>query len=104
MVLRFAGGSDGAAAAEVAARLAVRERVELVVDDGAKPGRRAVALAEELSRYGLSARTGTVPDGTPLVVAAAGGQTSGAHLVVRAEHDADPTDWAAVLTGSGVAM
>jgi Kef-type K+ transport system membrane component KefB len=98
VALRWAGGADGTAAAQVAARIAVERGVELVVADGARPGRRAVALAAELAKHGVTARAGKEPADAALVIAPEGGDTAGAHLVVRAEQDAEAPDWAAVLT------
>jgi Kef-type K+ transport system membrane component KefB len=96
VALRWTTGSDGEAAALVAVRVAARRGLELVVEDGARPSRRAVALAEELGKHGLSARTGAA-GADALVVAAEGAEAAGAHLVVRAELDAEPADWASVL-------
>lgn len=98
VVLRWANGSDGSAAAQVAARIAAARGLELVVADGTRPGRRAVALAEELGKHGVTARAGKPPADGALVVAPEGADAAGAHLVVRAEQDAEPADWAAVLT------
>jgi len=97
VMLRWAAGADGGAAAQVAARLAAARGVELVVVDGARPSRRAVALAAELAKHGVAARAGRAPAGDALVIAPEGGDVTGANLVVRAEQDAEPADWAAVL-------
>jgi len=124
VVLRWAAGAHGDAAAQVAARIATRRGADLIIADGARPGRRVIALAEELTRHGLAARAEAADGagapassrgGAPLVVAAdgAGGPASSrggaplvvaadgaggpANLVVRAEQDAEPADWAALL-------
>ncbi len=68
-----------------------------MVTEGAKTGRRAVALAAELAKHGVAARAGKAPADAALVIAPDGGETAGAHLVVRAEQDAEAPDWAAVL-------
>jgi hypothetical protein len=104
VVLRWSAGPNGVAAAQVAALTAVRRGLDLIVVDGAKAGRRAVALAEELARHGCPARTDEAPTDLSLVVGAEGGKDLvGVHLVARAERDPEPPDWAALLA-SGVAV
>jgi Kef-type K+ transport system membrane component KefB len=98
VVLRWSAGPNGLAAARVAALVAVRRGLDLVVVDGDRPGRRAVALAEELARHGCAARADAAVEGVTLAVAAEGAKDlAGVHLVVRAERDPEPPDWAALL-------
>ncbi|GAA3101967.1 cation:proton antiporter [Streptosporangium carneum] len=91
-------GSGGESAARVALSLALLGGRPLVVEGGG----RASALARRLARLGVAATSGPVPDGA-LVVApdpgGAGGEPGeGAHLLVRAERDADPVDWTAFVS------
>ncbi len=91
-------GSDGDTASRVALTLAVLDDRPLVVAGGS----RASALARRLAKLGVAAPAGPVP-GDALVVAAdtgaaTGGESTDAHLLVRAEQDADPVDWAATVS------
>ncbi len=98
VALCWSGGADGAATLHVAAQIAAGRGIDLVVDDGARPGRRANAAVEEIRRHGVQARTGTAPPDA-LVIAADG--ATDAHLTVRAERDAPTTpvsDWAPTLS------
>ncbi|MFC4587156.1 cation:proton antiporter [Sphaerisporangium corydalis] len=85
-------GQDDAAA-HIALQLALATGRPLVV-----LGRgRGAALAQRLARLGVETTSADEAPSGALVVAAAGAAApSGAHLLVRAEQDADPVDWAAV--------
>ena len=72
-------GKDGAAAVQVAAQLAVADRLKLVISPGG--GRRA-GLAAELTRDGIAASDGPPPAGA--VVVAAADSSDDAHLAVLA--------------------
>ncbi|MFC6083817.1 cation:proton antiporter [Sphaerisporangium aureirubrum] len=86
------GGGD--AAAQVALELALATGRPLVV---LAKGRGA-ALAQRLSRLGVDASAAAEVPRDGLLVAADDDQApAGAHLLVRAEQDADPVDWAAVV-------
>lgn len=97
VVLHWSSGSNGTSAAKMAALIASGRGLELVIVDGAKPGRRAISLADELVKHGVNARAGSVPEGVVLVVAGEGSSVHGAHLVVRAEQDAEPVNWSKVF-------
>jgi Kef-type K+ transport system membrane component KefB len=73
-------GEGGAAAVQVAAQLAVADRLKLVISPGG--GRRA-GLAAELTKDGIAASDGPPPSGA-IVVAAAGNSGNDAHLAVLA--------------------
>lgn len=88
VALRWSTNADGSAALRTAALLAVARRLPLVLDDGERPGRRAVAAAAELARAGLPASADPAPADALLVVGGAG-LTDGAHVAVRAARDAD---------------
>ncbi|WP_189236284.1 cation:proton antiporter [Planomonospora parontospora] len=89
---RGSGGSD--AAAHVALVLAVLHDRPLVVSGGG----RASALAQRLSRLGVTATAGGIPPGALVVAPDTGTVPDGAHLLVRAEQDPDPVDWAAAVS------
>ncbi|WP_405148069.1 cation:proton antiporter [Sphaerisporangium sp. NBC_01403] len=84
---------SGDAAAHVALQIALATGRPLVV-----LGRgRSAALAERLARLGVDATSAAEAPAGALVVAPEGASPpSGAHLLVRAEQDADPIEWAAV--------
>ncbi|WP_344854598.1 cation:proton antiporter [Planomonospora alba] len=94
------GGSGGAAdaAALVALALAVSRGRPLVVAGGG----RAAALARRLAKLGVAASAGEVPPGALVVAPDAAAVPDGAHLLVRAEQDPDPVDWAAAVAALGV--
>jgi hypothetical protein len=106
VVARWGSDAGAAEALRVAAALAVGRGLPLIVDDGERPGRRAVAAVAELVRLGLPASTGVGPADALVVAADQGGDEppAGAQIAVRAEPDADPLpvdEWAAELTASG---
>jgi Kef-type K+ transport system membrane component KefB len=76
----WARGEGGAAAVQVAAQLAVADRLKLVISPGG--GRRA-SLAAELTRDGIAASDGPPPAGA-IVVAAATDSSGDPHLTVLA--------------------
>jgi Kef-type K+ transport system membrane component KefB len=76
----WARGEGGAAAVQVAAQLAVANRLKLVISPGG--GRRA-GLAAELTRDGIAASDGPPPAGA-IVVAAATDSSGDPHLTVLA--------------------
>jgi Kef-type K+ transport system membrane component KefB len=76
----WARGEGGAAAVQVAAQLAVADRLKLVISPGG--GRRA-GLAAELTRDGIAASDGPPPAGA-IVVAAATDSSGDPHLAVWA--------------------
>jgi hypothetical protein len=81
---------DSAAALEVATAVAVARGLPLVIDDGKRPGRRATAMAAELTEYGVSASAEVAP-ADALVVAADAEEDeppAGARVAVRAAKDA----------------
>ena len=91
-------GPNGAAALQVAAQLAVANKMDLVITPGG--GRRAGAAAD-LSAKGVAASDGTPPPGA-LLIAAEGDSGTAAHLTVLAGSDAadDLGQPALVLEGS----
>jgi hypothetical protein len=97
----WARGEGGAAAVQVAAQLAVADRLKLVISPGG--GRRA-GLAAQLTRDGIAATDGPPPAGAIFVTAAA--DSSGdPHLVVRAgtrEGSDDLDQWVQELDRSRV--
>jgi Kef-type K+ transport system membrane component KefB len=76
----WARGTGGEAAVQVAAQLAVADRLKLVISPGG--GRRA-GLAAELARDGIAASDGPPPAGA-IVVTAAADHNDDAHIAVRA--------------------
>ncbi|MER5644093.1 cation:proton antiporter [Streptosporangium sp. NPDC002524] len=82
------------AAAHVALTLAMSRGRPLVVTGG----NRASALAQRLVRLGVEATSGPVPEGALVVAADTANAPEGAHLLVRAEQDADPVDWAEAVS------
>ncbi|MGV9778100.1 cation:proton antiporter domain-containing protein [Streptosporangium sp. NPDC003464] len=84
----------GDAAAHVALTIALLQGRPLVVAGGG----RASALAQRLARLGVAATSGPVPAGALVVAPDTGTAVDGAHLLVRAEQDADPVDWAAAVS------
>jgi Kef-type K+ transport system membrane component KefB len=90
------GGPDADAALRIGARLAAARAVDLVVDAGPKPARRVLAVVEQLTGHGVTARLGSADPVSALVVAATAGAAAGAHLRVRAAADAPrstPAAW-----------
>jgi K+:H+ antiporter len=79
VAVRWARGEGGAAAVQVAAQLAVADRLKLVISPGG--GRRA-DIATELTRDGIAASDGPLPAGAIVVAAAA--DSGDAHLAVLA--------------------
>ena len=73
-------GESGAAAVQVAAQLAVADRLKLVISPA---GGRPADLAAELTRDGIAASDGPPPAGA-IVVAAAADSSGDAHLTVLA--------------------
>jgi Kef-type K+ transport system membrane component KefB len=101
VAVRWARGLEGAAALQVAAQLAVANRLHLVMTPGG--GRRAAAAAD-LTRRGIAASDGPPPAGA-LLVAAADDGSEGAHLAVLAgskEGSDDLDQWAPALDGSRI--
>ncbi|GAA3817567.1 cation:proton antiporter [Sphaerisporangium flaviroseum] len=84
---------SGDAAAHVALQLALAMGRPLVV-----VGRgRAASLAQRLARLGVDATAAAGPPADALVITPESAvPPPGAHLLVRAEQDADPVDWAGV--------
>ena len=76
----WARGEHGAAAVQVAAQLAVADRLKLVISPGG--GRRA-GLAAELTKDGIAASDGPPPAGA-ILVAAAADSSDDTHLTVFA--------------------
>ncbi|MBB2913759.1 Kef-type K+ transport system membrane component KefB [Streptosporangium becharense] len=87
-------GTGGDIAVHVALILAALDGRPLVVTGGG----RAPALAQRLAKLGVTATSGPVPEGALVVAADTGQAVEGAHLLVRAEQDADPVDWAAAVS------
>jgi hypothetical protein len=73
-------GESGAAAVQVAAQLAVADRLKLVISPA---GGRPADLAAELTRDGIAASDGP-PPARAIVVAAAADSSGDAHLTVLA--------------------
>jgi hypothetical protein len=85
-------------ALRVAAHLAAVHDAELVVESTGRLPRRLSTAVEELTRGGHRVRLNAGPD--PARVVVAGEPLDGAHLVIRAEADADltePAEWVALL-------
>ncbi|WP_283136814.1 cation:proton antiporter [Rhizohabitans arisaemae] len=91
IAVHFNGGSDASAAVEVALRLAVSAGRPLLLFGG----RRATALAERITKAGLPAQGVAAAPDDALVLGAYG--RADAAVQVRAERDADPVDWEAVV-------
>jgi Kef-type K+ transport system membrane component KefB len=87
VAVRWTRGQGGAAALQVAAQLAVADRLKLVISPGG--GRRA-GLAAELTRDGIAASDGPPPAGAIVVAAAA--DSDDAHLAVLAGTREDGSD------------
>ena len=87
VAVRWTRGEAGAAAVQVAAQLAVADRLKLVISPGG--GRRA-GLAAELTRDGIAASDGPPPAGAIFVAAAA--DSDDAHLAVLAGTREDGSD------------
>ncbi|MBB5963269.1 cation:proton antiporter [Planomonospora venezuelensis] len=85
------GGSD--AAVHVALVLALLDDRPLVVTGGGRTG----ALVRRLAGLGVAVTAGEVPPGALVVAPDTAAAPAGAHLLVRAEQDADPVDWAAAV-------
>ncbi|MEU8385139.1 cation:proton antiporter [Streptosporangium sp. NPDC048865] len=84
----------GDAAAHVALILATSQGRPLVLTGGG----RASALARRLVRLGVEVTSGPVPQGALVVAADTANAPEGAHLLVRAEQDADPVDWSGAVS------
>ena len=100
VAVRWARGPNGAAALQVAAQLAVANRLDLVIT--AVGGRRG-SVAADLARRGIAASDGPPPAGA-LLVAAADDTGAEAHLAVCAgsKEGSDDLDfWIEALDGSG---
>jgi Kef-type K+ transport system membrane component KefB len=100
VAVRWMRGEGGAAAVQVAAQLAVADRLKLVISPGG--GRRA-GLAAGLTRDGIAASDGP-PPARALVVAAAA-DSDGAHLAVlpgTREDGSDLDQWVRDLDKSGL--
>ncbi|MEV5410683.1 cation:proton antiporter [Thermopolyspora sp. NPDC052614] len=92
VVARHRSGAAGDVSTRVALNLALCLRRPLLLTGGG----RATSLAQRLRRLGVDASPASaepIPDA--LTVAASA--DAGADLLVRAEQDADPIDWAAVV-------
>ncbi|WP_230880309.1 cation:proton antiporter [Planomonospora sp. ID67723] len=84
------GGSD--AAVHVALVLALLSDRPLVLTGG-----RASGLTRRLAGLGVAAVEGEVPPGALVVAPDTSAAPAGTHLLVRAEQDPDPVDWAAAV-------
>ena len=96
VAVRWSADADGTAALRAAALIAVGRGLPLVIDDGARTGRRAVAAAADLARHGLVVSADPAPADALLVVAGSE-LPDGAHVAVRAARDADAvpvSEWA----------
>ncbi|MEV0753155.1 cation:proton antiporter [Streptosporangium sp. NPDC050280] len=87
-------GPGGDAAAHVALDLATLWGRPLVVIGG----NRASALAKRLAKLGVEATSGPVPEGALVVAADTANVPEDVHLLVRAEQDPDPVDWAEAVS------
>ncbi|MEU8037628.1 cation:proton antiporter [Streptosporangium sp. NPDC049078] len=87
-------GSGGDAAAHVALGLATLRGRPLVVTGG----NRASALAQRLAKLGVEATSGPVPEGALVLAADTANVPQDVHLLVRAEQDPDPVDWAEAVS------
>ena len=97
VAVRWARGEGGAAAVQVAAQLAVANRLKLVISPGG--GRRA-GLAARLTREGIAASDGPPPAGA-IVVTAAAHSSGDPHLAVlpgTREGSDDLDQWVQQLT------
>jgi Kef-type K+ transport system membrane component KefB len=95
----YAGhGADAAAALDVAAQLATARHLELVLVGG--EGRRGRSAAAELTRQGISASSGAVPEGALLVASDDGASavSTDVHLYVRAGSREDIGDRPEIAT------
>ncbi|GAA3396703.1 cation:proton antiporter [Cryptosporangium minutisporangium] len=103
VAVRWGTDADASAALRVGALLAVARGLPLVVDDGSRPGRRAVAAAADLARHGVAASAEPAP-ADALVVVAGPEVPAGAHVAVRAAQDTDAVpvaEWVADLPALG---
>jgi Kef-type K+ transport system membrane component KefB len=109
VLVRATGDDNGEAALQVGAQLAAAHSVELVVNAGNRPPRRVAAALRELHRRATPARLGSDALPHALVIAAEGGPTVDAHLLVRAHRDASDAaaataaGWASTLVPVGTA-
>ena len=101
VVVRWGADANADAALQVGAAVSVARKLPLVLDDGERPSRRAVATVAELVEYGLAASTGTAPVDALVVAGFSTSDDGGAQVVVRAAQDADPVptaEWLPELT------
>lgn len=101
VVARWGSDADADAALQVAAAISIARGLPLIVDDGERPSRRAVATVADLVRHGLTASTGTTPGNAMVIGADSAPQPDGVQVVVRAAQDADPVpadEWLPELT------
>ncbi|SHN46348.1 cation:proton antiporter [Cryptosporangium aurantiacum] len=99
VAVRWGTDADATAALRVGALLAVSRGLPLIVDDGERSGRRAVAAAADLARHGLVASADPAP-ADALVVTGGTEVSAGTHVAVRAARDTDAmpvADWVADL-------
>src|SRR5262245_7013115 len=75
-VARWARGADGEAAVQVAAQLSVASGLDLVVTPSGRP---ATSVAADLRKRGLTARSGTEPDGGIVVAPVSGPEQADGH-------------------------
>lgn len=100
VLVRAAAGADGQAAVEVGVQLAAAKAARLVIDPGARPGRRVEHLVTELARAGIDAALGHDAGDGAIVVAPSGSPVTAADVIVRAEPDfeaEDPADLVSAL-------
>ena len=92
VLVRTAAGANGQAAVEAGIQLAAAQSAQLMVDPGARPGRRLENLVNEVGRAGLEAVLGHDAGDGALVVAPAGSLVAAADVIVRAEPDFEGED------------
>ncbi|MFG1921148.1 cation:proton antiporter [Cryptosporangium sp. NPDC048952] len=106
VAVRWSVDANGSAALRAAALLAASRGLPLVIDDGGRSGRRATAAASDLARQGLIVSADPAP-ADALVVVGGSALPDGAHVAVRAAHEADAaevSDWVADLPAPSPAM
>ncbi|HTP15893.1 MAG TPA: cation:proton antiporter [Streptosporangiaceae bacterium] len=100
VMARWAAGVNGAAAVQVAAQLAVANRLDLVLGPG---GRRRASVAAGLARRGIAASDGPPPAGALVVAAADGGGDEHLAVLAGSKECSDDLDrWVQDLDGSRV--